>query len=93
MNDDDFVLSAVVAPCMMTVIPPPAMIANIHFTDGSKSVITDAVAIVPVIIETGCQVKVPVPGGKVKGEERDKHPESAGCTQSYASNDREYRLH
>lgn len=50
---DDFALSAVVVPCIMPAIPPPAMIATIHFTDGGKSVITDAVAIVPATIETG----------------------------------------
>jgi len=50
---DDFALSAIVDPCIMPAIPPPAISANIHFTDGGKSVITDAAAIVPATIETG----------------------------------------
>src|SRR5512137_2599477 len=53
VKSDDFALSAVVDPCITPAIPPPAMIASIHFTDGGKSVITDAAAIVPATMETG----------------------------------------
>src|SRR5512137_1194538 len=53
VKSDDFALSAAVVPCIMPAIPPPAMIATIHFTDGDMSIITDAVAIVPAMIETG----------------------------------------
>ena len=53
VKSDDFALSDVVAPCITPAIPPPAMIANSHLTDGDTSVITDAVAIVPAMIATG----------------------------------------
>ena len=53
VNKDDLARSAVVDPCKRPAIPPPAMIATIHFSEGGMSVITDAVKIVPAMMETG----------------------------------------